>query len=102
MPLNGKKLSIHSVATCFIPIPVTAGRAHPAVYDPESMTAWYWPNIVAAGPNEATSQATRSLGDAWLETAIYPWDERTARWNIYPVPRCEDAPRMVSCPVPKE
>lgn len=83
MPLNGKKLSRHSGATYYLD---TARNAHPAVYDPETLTTWYWPNITCGkNVDMAMGQAIRTLYNAKMEDGADPWDERTARWNIYPV-----------------
>lgn len=75
MPLNGKKLSIHSVGT------MTAFNGfHPAVYDPEDNQRWYWPNITFESAEQATEWAQHALTRAKDEPDT---QDTFARWNIY-------------------
>lgn len=88
MPLNGKRLSLYSVGTMHYGRDVTG--AHPAIYDPETHTVWYWPNLHFP-PGEAGSWADQALRKAqWddetgTQYSVEEFHENTARWNIYPV-----------------
>lgn len=88
-------MSDHNPQKCYISVYAVGTmhyigtESHPAIYDPETHTIWYWPNVIQE-PREASEFACKALKDAWTDFeasekgTIEEFRQCVARFNIYP------------------